>query len=223
MRLRAVFFDKDGVLADTEPYHARAYVMAFAQYGLAIEEAAFLREITLGGKRVVDWFRELGGTASNTELYAVKDRMYGQIIGGREEPREGLHDLVRDLRANGVGLYVATSARRGLAERLLDQFGIREQFSGVLGLEDVKAIKPDPEVYIRALGVAGAEPQEAVVLEDMPRGIVAARRAGLAAAAVPTEPRDGLDFSPAHLVVDSLARLSAMTLERLLHEVWRRH
>lgn len=222
LTLRAVFFDKDGVLADTEPYHAQAYALAFGDYGVAIQPAEFRQAVTLDGRRAVDWFRELGGQAPTAELRATKDRHYGHLIGGREEPREGLFDLVADLKRANISLYVATSARRVLAERLLEQFGLRDQFSGILGLEDVKAIKPDPEVYHKAIALAGVKPEEAVVLEDMPRGIVAARRAGLVAVAIPTEPRDGLDFGEANLVVDSLAALSAARLQQLLEQVWGR-
>ncbi len=219
-RLKAVFFDKDGILADTEPFHAQAYVRAFAAFGVRIDAGEFRRAVTLDGRRAVDWFRQLGGAAPQADLYAAKDRFYGQLTGGAEQPREGLRELVADLAAHGAAMYVATSARRALAERMLDQFGIRASFSRVLGLEDVSAIKPDPEVYLKAIAAAGVAPQETVVLEDMPRGIIAARRAGIAAVAVPTEPRDGLDFSEANLVVDSLSELSAARLDELLCAVW---
>lgn len=220
MQLKAVFFDKDGILADIEPLHAQAYVRTFASFGLRIEAADFRREVTVRGKRVTDWFRELGGVATDAEVYQAKDRFYREVAEGHEHPREGLLELIDDLRAHGVSLYVTTGARRILAERLLAHFAVREAFAGILGLEDVAAVKPDPEIYRKAIAVASVAPSEAIVLEDMPRGIAAARGAGLAVVAAPTDPDEELDFGQAQLVVDSLARLDTARLDEVLRQHW---
>jgi len=220
LQLTTVFFDKDGILADIEPTHAAAYVRTFAAFGVTITAAQFRQAVTVQGERVTEWFRAMGGVATDAQLYEAKDRVYREIAEGREEPREGLLALVRDLRVHGINLYVTTGARRIGAERLLARFGIRHEFTGILGLEDVRAVKPDPEIYRKAIAVAGIEPRQAIVLEDMPRGVVAARGAGLAVVAVPTDPAEDLDFGQAQLVVPSLADLSAGRLDQVLQQHW---
>jgi len=220
LQLTTVFFDKDGILADIEPAHAAAYVRTFAAFGVAITAAQFRQAVTVQGKRTTEWFREMGGVADDADIYQTKDRMYREIAEGREQPRDGLLNLINDLQAHGINLYVTTGARRILAERLLAHFGIREKFCGILGLEDVRAVKPDPEIYRKAIATAGVAPHQAIVLEDMPRGIVAARGAGLAVVAVPTDPDEDLDFGQAQLVVPSLADLSTERLDQVLQQHW---
>jgi HAD superfamily hydrolase (TIGR01509 family) len=216
MPLRAVVFDMDGVLADTEPLHAAAYVRAFAASGVRIAEEDFRREVTIGGRTAVDWFHLLGGQAEAEQLYAAKDRFYAEVSNGRGAAREGLFPLVDDLALHGVAMVVATGARRAVAGRLLDALGLARRFAGVVGLEDVVRIKPDPEVYLKAVALVGVPPREAVAIEDVPKGIAAARAAGLVAVAAPTGATAALDFRDAHLVVETLSALSFARLQGLV-------
>lgn len=216
MSLEAVIFDMDGVLADTEPLHAAAYVRTFAEFGLKIGPEEFHREVTVKGRMVADWFRDLGGRADRDELYNAKDRHYAEVSEDRNIAREGLFHLLDDIQRHGVAMAVATAARRQVAQRLLERLSLGRYFAGVVGLEDVSRTKPDPEVYVKAVSLVGVRAAGAVALEDVPKGVAAARAAGLVAVAVPTAATAALDFRQAHMVAGSLNELSFSRLAELV-------
>lgn len=214
--LRAVFFDMDGVLADTEPIHTEAYTRTFAKFGIKIDAESFAAAVTLGGRRVAEWFVELGGSATKAELYATKDRAYDEIAAERGlGPRPGLLSLVTGLRDAGVALWVVTSARRVVAERLLQRLEISEAFAGIVGSDNVAKVKPAPDGYLAAIELAGVKAAEGVAIEDSPRGVAAGHAAGLAVVAAPTESLQDLEFPGADLLVPSLEELSVGRLRDL--------
>jgi len=214
--LKAVLFDMDGVLVETEPVHAAAYVIAFRRFGLRISPEQYTKAVTLGGSRVDDWFRSLGGEASHQDLYAAKDSEFRRLAEGALVPKEGAAALISELVEAGVRLALGTSARHSVATTVLGQIGLLDCFSALVAMEDVTRIKPDPEVYLKAASLLDVSPGEAVVVEDTPNGILAAKRAGICAIGVASVLTAGSDFSKADLVCGSLSDLDLMMLEGLL-------
>jgi HAD superfamily hydrolase (TIGR01509 family) len=214
--LKAVLFDMDGVLVETEPCHMASYVIAFRKFGLHISPEEYTRTVTLGGTRVYDWFRSLGGDASREDLYAAKDSEFARLAGESLVAKDGAAGLVGELAAAGIGLAVGTSARRSVVTTVLRQVELLDFFSTIVAMEDVVRIKPDPEVYLKAASHLGVMPGEAVVIEDTPNGILAAKRAGISVVGVPSVLTMGADFSDADLVCRSLSDLNLVTLDALL-------
>ncbi|WP_152051087.1 HAD family hydrolase [Tautonia marina] len=184
-RPRAVLFDFDGVLADTENVHVASWERIFAVMGLEvtpeqcsraaeIDDRAFLTEI-LTAKKIEDAAIE-GWVGRKQELAAA-------MLG--DEPRlyPGVAELVRRLE-HQVVLAVVTSARREDVDSVLRSGGIAGAFSTVVSKEDVTRTKPDPEPYRTALERLGVARQEAVVLEDSAAGLASARAAGLRSIAI---------------------------------------
>ena len=216
MLLKAVLFDMDGVLVETEPLHAGAYVITFGRFGVRIRAEEYTQTVTLGGSRVYDWFKSLGGEASSQELYTAKDAEFRHLAGESLAPKRGAAELVRELHGAGIRLALGTSARHNVAAVVLAEIGLLNCFSAIVAMEDVVRIKPDPEVYLKAALLLGVTAHEAVVIEDTPNGILAARRAGICAVGVPSMLAAGSDFSKADLVCESLSDLNLTILERLL-------
>jgi len=215
--LDAVIFDMDGVIADTEPFHAQAYLEALRTFGIHISESQYRKTITEGGKRVATWFVELGGESKHVdELYRRKDQIYFPLVKGKASPRPGLLTLLRELRERGAACAVATSARRVNADFILNLFDLRGFFSVILGLEDVARVKPHPEVFLLALERLPAQPHRTVVLEDAPKGVRAALDAGIPVVATPTSWTRHCRFDGVALVVESLEELSVARLNGLL-------
>jgi putative hydrolase of the HAD superfamily len=207
----------DGVIADTEPFHAHAYTEVLKAFGIHVTEDQYRKAVTEEGKTVAEWFVELGGDRERVdELYRQKDRIYFPLLKERAAPRPGLRKLLLDLREAEVACALATSARGVNAKFLLDLFGLKEYFTVSLALEDVGQVKPDPEVFLLALRRLSAHPHRTVVLEDAPKGVRAAVTAGIPVVAVPTPWTRHYRFEGAILVVESMEDLSVSRLIELL-------
>lgn len=215
--LEAVIFDMDGVIADTEPLHARAYMEALKTFGIHIADREYRKTITEDGKTMATWFVELGGDPEKiSDLYRRKDQIYFPILREQGELRPGLLSLLSGLREPAIACALATSARGVNAEFILDLFGLKKFFAVVLALEDVTRVKPHPEVFLRALERLSAHPHRTVVVEDAPKGVRAAAKAGIPVVAVPTAWTSHCRFEDAALVVESIEDLSVSRLASVL-------
>jgi HAD superfamily hydrolase (TIGR01509 family) len=215
--LKAVIFDMDGVIADTEPLHSHAYLEVLKTLGIEVSENQYRKAITEEGKTIAAWFLELGGKPDKIdELYRRKDQIYFPLLKEHGSPRPGLFRLLSELKASHVACALATSARRVNAEFIVDLFGLRDLFSVILALEDVTHVKPHPEVFLLALEHLSVQPNTTIVLEDAPKGVRAAVEAGIAVIAVPTSWTRHYRFDGATLVVESIEDLTLSRLRGLL-------
>jgi HAD superfamily hydrolase (TIGR01509 family) len=138
---------------------------------------------------------------------------------GEQRARDGIADLITELSDAGILLAVATSGRRATAREALTRLGLADRFAVIVGLEDVRLPKPDPEVYRRAVEHLNVTPAEAAAIDDSPRGVRAARAAGLAAVAMPAEGTLRFGFGAAHLLVDSPLQLNLAALSVLVDRI----
>jgi HAD superfamily hydrolase (TIGR01509 family) len=221
--LRAVIFDFDGVLVNSEPLHFRALRDSLRAEGIEITEAeyaaAFLAYTDQEAARLA--LEQRQGKAERARVLAVaerKARLFEALM--REVPFfPGARDLVLGLGAAGVPLAIASGALRSEIERILEAAGLRDRFAPVVGADDVGRGKPHPEPYLRAL--AGLRRRDAVleagqclVLEDTPAGIAAGRAAGMRVAGVAqTYPAEKL--AGAHHVLPALAGVTPAALAAL--------
>ncbi|WP_232527030.1 HAD-IA family hydrolase [Mycobacterium intracellulare] len=202
-----MIFDVDGTLADTErDGHRPAFNAAFTAHGLDIywdsEEYGRLLEITGGRRRIAADLRSRGfGDAADqlaADVHRTKTALFREsILGGDVSPRPGLVDLVMSLFSERIQIAVATTGRRAWVEPLVKQLlgdGIVDVM--VTG-DDVTHLKPDPEVYTRALGELGVHAESALAVEDSAIGLQAALAAGLATVVVTTDYTAGQDFAGA--------------------------
>ena len=117
----------------------------------------------------------------------------------------GVSDTIRRGREMGLKLAIASSARRAWIEGHLKRFGLVTAFDCICTSEDVKHTKPEPDVFLSALDKLGITANRAVIFEDSANGILAAKRAGIFAVAVPNPMTKHMQFESANLVLDSLA------------------
>jgi HAD superfamily hydrolase (TIGR01509 family) len=222
-RFRAVVFDFDGLILDTETPEFRAWQEEFARVGADFD--------------VTEWVGIVGTHSPDLDLLeTLRRRADGQFADGfdpdeitarrrerkmtlvyEEALRPGITDRLDDAARLGLRVGIASTSRRGWVTGHLDRLGLRDRFDAVVGRDDVDGVaKPAPDVYLEVVSRLGCEPGEAVAIEDSAHGLVAAHAAGLATIAVPNEITRHLDLSAADLVVDSLADAS---LEELLRSV----
>jgi HAD superfamily hydrolase (TIGR01509 family) len=203
--IRAVVFDLDGLMFDTEALFFRVSTEMLEARG-----KAFTPEImrAMIGRRAVDAghvLKTMTGLDEPVEvlLADVRRRFYSQMETA-VHPTPGLFVLLDHLRRKEVPIAVATSSGRTYAERLLVQHRLRERFAFVLTAEDVRLGKPDPEIYALAIERFAVPPGSVMVLEDSPAGITAARGAGTLAVGVPHEHSPAEALRAADLIVPRL-------------------
>jgi len=219
-RFKALIFDCDGVLADTErDGHRVAFNKAFAKKGYNIEwdvdlYGALLR-VAGGKERMRHYFEQMGWPENVSdkdslikELHKSKTDLYLQIIESGELPlRLGVARLIDEAIAGDIRLAVcSTSSERAVnlvVEKLLGPER-KSHFDAILAGDVVSKKKPDPEIYILALKRLSLEPSECVVVEDSRNGLLAAKAAGMYCVITTNSYTKGEDFAEADIVVSEL-------------------
>jgi HAD superfamily hydrolase (TIGR01509 family) len=231
MTLRALLFDLDGTLADTERLgHRPAYNRAFRKLGLPFRWGPKLYKKLLrktgGQERLLHYLEryhpELGEHQAAVEtdpagwtqtVHDLKSRYFRRLVrNGRVPLRPGVARLMAEARAGGLRLGIVTSAsratlkpilRHSLGAELVEQFDVR--VSG----EDVEHKKPAPDLYLLALARLDLSARECVAIEDSELGVAAAAAAGIATVVTTNANTAHEDFDRAQLVVDTLGELDA--------------
>ncbi|MDQ4032761.1 MAG: HAD-IA family hydrolase [Actinomycetota bacterium] len=221
--LRAVIFDVDGTLADTErDGHRVAFNEAFEAAGLSyqwsVPEYGDLLTTTGGRRRIERYLLSNGhppseATVLAAELHRDKTRRFTALIrSGTMEARPGAVNLIRELRAEGVSTAVATTGTSDWVLPLLDRLFGLDAFDVVVTGSDIAVLKPDPAVYLEALAQLSLPSTNAVAVEDSANGVRAAVAAGLTCVAVVNEYTRDQDLSGAVAVLDDLARPSGVSV-----------
>ena len=218
--LRALLFDFDGLILDTESAILRAWELEYERHGVTFHAERFVRAnvgTVRGQDGYLDEYEELerlvGEPVDREEIQRRRTEVHADLLAGME-PNPGVVEWLDDAAAADLRVAVASSSERDWVETNLERVGLLHRFDAVATRTDVRGrAKPDPAVYEKVLEQLRLGPTAAVALEDSPIGVVAARRAGVFTVAVPSHVTRILDFSAADLVVESLAGL---TLDDLL-------
>jgi HAD superfamily hydrolase (TIGR01509 family) len=228
---RAIIFDVDGTLAETEETHRNAFNRAFQGAGLdwSWDQALYrkLLAVTGGKERIRYFIEDFGGEGAprgNLDdfiraLHAEKTRAYTRMVGSGElELRPGVRTLIGAAREQGYRLAIATTTTPANVDALLAaNFGETGQglFEVICAGDSVPDKKPAPDVYLRALEELGLPAASCIAIEDSRNGLLSAHAAGLATIVTPGIYTHDEDFDEATLVIDSLELLDQATLESL--------
>ncbi|MGH3832210.1 MAG: HAD family hydrolase [Pseudonocardiaceae bacterium] len=223
--LRAVIFDVDGTLADTErDGHRVAFNEAFQAAGLhyrwSVAEYGELLATTGGRRRIEGYLRRSGHSPAEAAALAATlhrdktSRFAALVRTGAIQPRPGAAELIAALRAEGVATAVATTGTGEWVLPLLDTLFGLDAFDVVVTGSDVTDLKPQPAVYLETLARLGLSAAGAVAVEDSANGVHAALRAGLRCVAVVNGYTRDQDLSGAVAVLDDLARPGGVTVLR---------
>lgn len=213
--IRAVLWDLDGTLIDSEEYHWCAWKDALAAEGVEITREQFLATFGHRNDSVVPSL--LGRPAAPEEIARIgdsKEAAYRRMVMERGiEPLAGAAEWVRRLRRDGWKQAVASSAPRANIDCVLQVMKLASCFDALVSAEDVRRGKPDPEVFLTAAARLGVDPSRAIVVEDAAAGVESARRAGMRCIGVLGKSGGG---AGADIVVRSLSDLPPDAFDRLL-------
>lgn len=216
MSIRALVFDFDGLILDTESPMRQSWQEIFDCHGIALPDKK--------------WALLLGSSVDPPEPYELLEAHLGQPVDRVELRRHrlarerelldstgllpGVRDLIGEARQTGLQLAVASSSDHAWVDELLQKHALLPLFDEVVCSDDVERIKPFPDLYLEAVFRVNVHPSEAIAFEDSIHGVAAAKQAGLLCIAVPNPITRCLAFEQADLVLSSI---SDYTLEQYIH------
>jgi HAD superfamily hydrolase (TIGR01509 family) len=217
--VRAIVFDFDGVLADSEPLHLKAYQALLEPQGIHLDEKTYC-ERYLGYddagalRRIAEDNGLMLGDEEIELLIVEKGHVFEALVGSRDVLYPGAAECVRGLAA-AWPVGIASGALRADIDLMLRGAGLQEVFRFIVAAGDTDRTKPAPDPYLRAAELHAAAPADCVAIEDSHWGLESARAAGLRTIAIThTYPREALAGS-ADAVIDSLAELTRDFVARL--------
>ena len=182
MALKAVLFDMDGVIVDTEPLHKQAYFLMFKKVGIEVSEELYN---AYTGQSTIEICKDLVNrfnlSLAATELVAYKRAFFKELFFSDTNDLQlldGVLDLIKDYYNNGITLVLASSASMVTINNVFDKFDLNKYFKGKISGADLKASKPHPEIFIKAAKIAGFYKKECLVIEDSVSGVKAAKSGG---------------------------------------------
>ncbi|HAW50154.1 TPA: HAD family hydrolase [bacterium] len=215
--IKAVIFDMDGLMVDTEPLYSRAVIEIAKkkdkEFTLEIKQKMMGR---LGIESMQIFKEHLNLPESPKELLEERAKIYDNFL--RKEgvkPMEGLFELLALLDSLNIPYAIASSSRRIWIDFILENLNIKNRFVSIISGDEIEKGKPDPEIYIKTIQKMDVLPENTLVLEDAPAGVISAKNAGCKCIAVRNEYTSDLEFKEADLIVLSLLEITEDILQTL--------
>lgn len=216
---KAVLFDMDGVIVDSEPLHNKAYYQMFDDVNIKVPDdlyASFTGQSTLEiCKQLIDHFKLPLGPQT---LVDIKRHHFKHLFDTDTTLHllDGVLDLIKDYRSHDMALVLASSASMKNINRIFKRFDLDQYFVGKISGADLKASKPHPEIFIKAAELSGHAPKDCFVIEDSTNGIAAAKAAGLYCVGYDSLHSEDQDYTKADLVVSSFTDIAYDILDQKL-------
>jgi HAD superfamily hydrolase (TIGR01509 family) len=215
--IRAIVFDFDGLILDTEEPVYRSWLEVYQAHG---EDLPFERWVQIVGSTTAGFHpqhhleQRLGRPLPKEVLDRRIDRRTEMVLAQKVLPGVVWH--IEEAKAMGLKLGVASSSTNEWVRGHLARLGILDRFDCMRCRDDVASAKPEPDLYIAVLECLGVLASEAIAIEDSPNGVLAAKRAGLRCVAIPNSITTGLDLGQADVQIASLADVTLAELLRRL-------
>lgn len=208
--LKAVLFDMDGVIVDTEPLHSKAYHGMFNEIGIDVSDELYE---SFTGKSTLEVCRTLCAhfklSQAPQELIQIKRRIFKTLFFSDPDLSliDGVEELIKDYYNNGVTLVLASSASMTTINNVFERFKLNPYFVAKLSGADLKASKPHPEIFINAANASGHKVSECIVIEDSSNGIKAANAAHIFCVGFKSTNSKGQDYSKADKVIEDFSEI----------------
>ena len=215
MRFKAVLFDMDGVIVDTEPLHRKAYFAMFDDVNIPVTEELYN---SFTGQSTINICRELVRLfklSESPETLMMFKRKHFKYLFENDTSLgllDGVLELIKDYHSNGLTLVLASSASMTNIDRIFDRFDLNQYFVAKLSGADLQQSKPHPEIFIKAAAAAGFPKQHCLVIEDSTNGMKAANSAGIYCVGYKSTHSKSQDYSFADTVIEGFNEIGYRNL-----------
>ncbi len=209
--LKAILFDMDGVIVDTEPLHRKAYFQMFNDMDIDVSEELFT---SFTGQATFNICEQLCTTFNLSqapqELVQSKRAHFKHLFENDKNLQliDGVLDLIKNYFENGLTLVLASSASMPNINRIFERFNLDTYFVAKLSGADLKASKPHPEIFLKAAAATGFDRSECIVIEDSTNGMKAANGAGIFCVGYKSEHSVNQDYSFANLTINTFDEIT---------------
>ena len=180
--VRAILFDFDGVIVDSEPIHYHTFQETLKKFGVKIDEQRWYDEFTgTGSPHIMKVLFEENGIKEDLDKWVKirRNKLWNYLRNNEIELKKGLKEFLELLEKRGIKRAVTSGSKEDTINFILKKIGIDNYFEIVLGRESIKNRKPDPEIFLLGAKRIGAEPEECLIIEDSISGITAAKKSGI--------------------------------------------
>jgi HAD superfamily hydrolase (TIGR01549 family) len=184
MQKRAILFDIDGTLVDSNDAHVEAWHRAFAAEGYVFSRTEIHAQVGKGGDNLVPSLLPGVSVEMQERLAEAEGEIYRREFMPQVEPFKGASEVLKRLAERGHTLVLASSASRAEVDYYVDLLDADGLITGTTSKDDVRHSKPCPDIFAAALALTGGPAANAIVVGDTPYDVLAARRAGIGAIAV---------------------------------------
>lgn len=216
--LKALIFDFDGLVLDTESPDLKSWEEIYREYGVQFPISAWMASLG-GSPNLFNPYRflesQLDGRVNLNEIRAKKREIENELLK-EQSPLPGVIDIIHEAKLLGLRLAIASSSKRDWVIPHLSRFGLLRRFDSIKCADDVTHTKPAPDLFHAVLHELGIKAENAIVFEDSPNGVLAAKSAGIFCVVVPNPVTSRLPMDDADLRLASLAKIQLNDLLQLV-------
>lgn len=203
---KAILFDMDGVIIDSEPIHRKAFYQAFKTLKIDVDSSVYE---SFTGQSTINVCQKLcemyQPKISPEDFVELKRTFFYDIFDNDPTVHliDGVFELIKNYSKNGLKLVIASSASMKNINSVFNRFGLNDYFIGKISGADLKESKPNPEIFEKAAKMTGFSKEECLVIEDSTNGIQAAYNANIFCVAFKSPHSKNQNYSKANLVINN--------------------
>lgn len=216
--IKAIIFDFDGLIVDTETAWFEAYKETMSLYKVDLPLERFVECVGSDNTALYEFFKQQLGESCNIEEIEAKAKSLYKIKMKTPQAREGVKDYLEEAKKLGYKIAIASSSTKEWVTHYLNELGLLHYFEVIITRDDVDKVKPAPDLYLKAVDALNINPNEALAFEDSLNGLQAALAAGLKCVIVPNPVTESLAFEKYDLRLKSMAEKRLIDVIKLIEQ-----
>lgn len=220
--LKAVFFDFDGVIVNSEWLHFKTEKEIFGKLGLEIIEKEYNDFIGVSELDTYSYFINKHNLKVNSaDILKMKISKFCELFEKLSEfpVSQGIIEFIKDLKSNNIRLFIGSSGTKTIIEFVLEKIGMKDFFEKIICSADVPKTKPNPDIYLKLIEISGFKQNECLVIEDSKSGITAAKNAGIKVFVYNNPQAFSQNISEANFIFNNFEELSYQMVKEIFNQL----